>query len=487
MRRIGIYGGSFNPPHLGHVLAARNARALLQLGEILFIPAAIPPHKAVAGGSPDGETRLALTELAIAGETGMSVSRIELDRPGPSYTVDTLRALRESYGQDELFLLMGTDMFLSFFQWREPEAIAKLATPVCMARVRADAALSAALQQQSQAVETAFGIRPIVLQNECLEISSTEARRLLFFGIADGLLHPDVLAKIEREKLYGVGSDYRGLPFEDLRRVSLSLHKEKRRAHTQGVSDTAVQLAQKYGADTQLAARAATLASGAAMGALKTATSLPTALLFLVLTLLGAFYLSRDREQALGWLRRMLPEKALAPLRRMRAGVGKCVVCQVRATIMLLFIIFIELTLGFCLMRIEYAVALAALIAAADALPVIGAGLFLLPAAAHGFLTGSLLRGIGFAALYAVTAVTRQLMEPKLIGRQLGLHPLSTMTAMYAGLRAMGFAGMLLGPLLLLVCKVTLTADPAQRAAFEQPLEPILRRRGGESSGSQKN
>ncbi len=78
---------------------------------------------------------------------------------------------------------------------------------------------------------------------------STEARRLLFFGIADGLLHPDVLAKIEREKLYGVGSDYRGLPFEELRRVSLSLHKEKRRAHAQGVSDTAVLLARKYGAD----------------------------------------------------------------------------------------------------------------------------------------------------------------------------------------------------------------------------------------------
>ena len=113
MRRIGIYGGSFNPPHLGHVLAARNARALLQLGEILFIPAAIPPHKAVAGGSPDGETRFALTQLAIAGETGMEVSRIELDRPGPSYTVDTLRKLRECYPQDELYLLMGTDMFLS--------------------------------------------------------------------------------------------------------------------------------------------------------------------------------------------------------------------------------------------------------------------------------------------------------------------------------------------------------------------------------------
>lgn len=114
MARIGIYGGSFNPPHLGHIFAARKARQLLGLDKILLIPAAIPPHKAVAEGSPDGETRFALTQLAIAGETGMEVSRIELDRPGPSYTVDTLRKLRECYPQDELYLLMGTDMFLSF-------------------------------------------------------------------------------------------------------------------------------------------------------------------------------------------------------------------------------------------------------------------------------------------------------------------------------------------------------------------------------------
>ena len=150
MARIGIYGGSFNPPHLGHIFAARKARQLLELDKILLIPAAIPPHKAVAEGSPDGETRFALTQLAIAGETGMEVSRIELDRPGPSYTVDTLHELRESYPQDGLYLLMGTDMFLSFFQWREPEAIAALAVPVCMARVRADAALSAQLLAQQK-------------------------------------------------------------------------------------------------------------------------------------------------------------------------------------------------------------------------------------------------------------------------------------------------------------------------------------------------
>ena len=82
MARIGIYGGSFNPPHLGHIFAARKAQQLLGLDKVLLIPAAIPPHKAVAEGSPDGETRLALTKLAIAGEAGMEVSRIELDRPG---------------------------------------------------------------------------------------------------------------------------------------------------------------------------------------------------------------------------------------------------------------------------------------------------------------------------------------------------------------------------------------------------------------------
>ena len=173
--------------------------------------------------------------------------------------MDTLRKLRECYPQDELYLLMGTDMFLSFFQWREPEAIAALAVPVCMARVRADAALSAQLLAQQEKMEAVFGVRPIVLQNDCLEISSTEARRLLFFGIADEVLHPDVLAMIERERLYGVGGAYHALPFADLRRVSLSLHKEKRRAHAQGVSDTAVLLAKKYGADETDAARAGIL------------------------------------------------------------------------------------------------------------------------------------------------------------------------------------------------------------------------------------
>ena len=259
MARIGVYGGSFNPPHLGHVCAARQARALLKLDRIIFIPAAIPPHKAMATGSPDGRTRLALTQLAVAQEPGMEVSDLELRRGGPSYTVDTLRALRESYPHDELFLLMGTDMFLSFLTWYAPDCIAKLAVPVCMAREQGDAQLAAQLQQQAQEIERVLGVRPIVLQNDCVEISSTEVRRLLFFGIAEPYVHPDVLQRIACDGLYGMGGAYKNLPFDRLAQLSLSLHKQKRRAHAQGVSDTAVLLARRYGANEQDAARAGIL------------------------------------------------------------------------------------------------------------------------------------------------------------------------------------------------------------------------------------
>ena len=240
------------------------------------------------------------------------------------------------------------------------------------------------------------------------------------------------------------------------------------------------------GLGAQLAARAANLASVAAIGALKTATALPNALLFAVLALLGAFYFCVDRERILAGIRRFLPAKALERSAQMRMGIGKCLLCQVRATIMLMFIIFIELTLGFTLLQLNYAVAFAAVVAVLDALPVIGAGLFLLPAAAYGFITGNLAHGIGFAALYAVTAVTCQLMEPKLIGRQLGLHPLSTMAAMYAGLHAMGVIGMLAGPLLLLACKIAMIADPKETQALQKPLEPILKRRGGDAEKESK-
>ena len=107
MANIGIYGGSFNPPHKGHMLAAAQCRAALGLERVIVIPAAVPPHKALADGSPDAQTRLALTKLAVRGLDGFEVSDLELRREGPSYTVDTLRQLSEQHPDDALWLRHG--------------------------------------------------------------------------------------------------------------------------------------------------------------------------------------------------------------------------------------------------------------------------------------------------------------------------------------------------------------------------------------------
>ena len=166
MANIGIYGGSFNPPHKGHMLAAAQCRAALGLERVIVIPAAVPPHKALADGSPDAQTRLALTKLAVKGLDGFEVSDMELRREGPSYTVDTLRQLSAQHPDDALWLMMGTDMFLSFASWREPEQIARLARIVCFARTAVDAALKERLEAQAALLRTEFGAEVTLLHNE---------------------------------------------------------------------------------------------------------------------------------------------------------------------------------------------------------------------------------------------------------------------------------------------------------------------------------
>ena len=121
MAKIGIYGGTFNPPHLGHVLAAKAAKEALGLDKVLLVPDAQPPHKALPEGSPSPEQRVEMARLAAEGEPWLEVSALELSRPGKSYTSDTLRALSGKYPGDTLYLLMGTDMFLSLHTWHEPE------------------------------------------------------------------------------------------------------------------------------------------------------------------------------------------------------------------------------------------------------------------------------------------------------------------------------------------------------------------------------
>ena len=127
MARVGILGGTFNPPHIGHLVMADEARSQLALDRVLFMPVNTPPHKEPAE-DPGPELRLALCELAVEGHPGLAVSALETERPGTSYTVDTLREINASTPGDELTFIVGGDMAFSLPSWREPEQVLALAT-----------------------------------------------------------------------------------------------------------------------------------------------------------------------------------------------------------------------------------------------------------------------------------------------------------------------------------------------------------------------
>ena len=124
---MGILGGTFNPPHIGHLICAQEALLCLELDTVVWIPAGVPPHREVEA-DPGPEARYEMCELAVSADERFSLSRIEIDREGPSYTSDTLRALRDASGDDELFLILGGDQAASLRSWREPEEVLSLAT-----------------------------------------------------------------------------------------------------------------------------------------------------------------------------------------------------------------------------------------------------------------------------------------------------------------------------------------------------------------------
>jgi nicotinate-nucleotide adenylyltransferase len=125
---VGILGGTFNPPHIGHLICAQEALVRLQLDTVVWIPAGTPPHREVED-DPGAEARYEMCELAVSSDERFSLSRIEIDREGPSYTSDTLRTLRsEAAEDDELFLILGGDQAASLRSWHEPEEVLTLAT-----------------------------------------------------------------------------------------------------------------------------------------------------------------------------------------------------------------------------------------------------------------------------------------------------------------------------------------------------------------------
>ena len=256
MARIGIYGGTFNPPHTGHMAAACYAARHLELSELLVIPSCISPHKKLPAGSAEPEQRLAMLQLAFAGEDAITVSDLELRRGSTSYTYETVQQVRKIYPDKELVLFMGTDMFLSFDRWKNPDIILQNASLAVFYRGETDEQSQIA---QKKAFFEAQGATVYIVENPVTEISSTDLRRMLVFRCADSFLSPRVAAYIRRQGLYGTNQDYTNLPIEELEKVVISLLNPNRVAHVLGCRDTAGELAQRYGADVEAARRAGLL------------------------------------------------------------------------------------------------------------------------------------------------------------------------------------------------------------------------------------
>ena len=197
--RIGLFGGSFDPPHNGHLLAAGDAFDALQLDRMMLIPTAVQPLKAdqTAARPPQ---RFEMTRLLVGDDPRFEVSSIEIDRGGLSYTVDTLTTLAAAWPSAQLFWLVGADVLQSFAKWKEPARIVELATVVVLQRADGDAWDARARQALDL---TSVPGQPRLLPTRRIDISSTEIRERVRQGKSIRGFVPDaVTAFIAAERLY---------------------------------------------------------------------------------------------------------------------------------------------------------------------------------------------------------------------------------------------------------------------------------------------
>jgi nicotinate-nucleotide adenylyltransferase len=196
---VGILGGTFNPPHIGHLVCAQEARAQLALERVILMPVHTPPHKE-AIDDPGPDARLALCQAAIASDEELEVSTLEIERGGPSFTVDTLRALHGSREGDDLTFIVGGDMASSLPSWQEPEAVLELARIAVAEREehRRHEIAERVASLRGAAEQVVFFSMPR------LDISSSDIRRRIAEGRPVRWLMPgEVCDEIERRGLYG--------------------------------------------------------------------------------------------------------------------------------------------------------------------------------------------------------------------------------------------------------------------------------------------
>ena len=249
--KIGIFGGTFNPPHIGHISAAREAADTIGLDKLVIVPSGKPPHKLLPVGSPMPEARLEMTRLAFNDVSNVLISDYEIKKTGPGYTIDTIDAVMSDNPGAQLYLLMGTDMYLTLETWKDGKRILSAATPVVFARTPEN---NNRIVEYSHYLLEKYKTKTIIIDNNIVEISSSELRDLL--PARDGIeyLAEKNYSYIIRERFYGARADWGWM-----RARAYSMLDPSRIPHVAGCEEAAVSLAQRWCIDVDDAREAAIL------------------------------------------------------------------------------------------------------------------------------------------------------------------------------------------------------------------------------------
>ena len=249
--KIGIFGGTFNPPHIGHIRSSIAAAEQLGLDRLIVVPAGKPPHKPLTDGTPPAATRLDLARSAFGDMENATVSALEINDPDTSYTVDTAEKIARDYPGAKLYLLVGTDMYLTLESWKDSGKLLGRVTPAVFSRGAGD---MGRIVDYSHRLQNRHGAETVIIESDIVDISSSELRQILPERKGKRYIDDTTYAYIIRSRLYGAKPDW-----DWLRERAYSMLDAKRVPHVAGCEQEALRLAERWGADPDDAREAAIL------------------------------------------------------------------------------------------------------------------------------------------------------------------------------------------------------------------------------------
>ena len=249
--KIGVFGGTFNPPHIGHIKSSKAAAEQLGLDRLVIVPAGIPPHKLLPDGTPPAGIRFDMTRSAFIEVENAIVSDIEINDPETSYTVNTISKIAKDYQNPEIYLLVGADMYLTLDTWKDCGILLGSITPAVFCRSSEDIEK---VSRFSQKLHKLYGTETEIIESDIVDISSSELRKMLPERKGKRYITYTTYEYIIRSRLYGSKPDW-----DWLRERAYSMLNPKRIPHVAGCEEEALRLAERWGVDLDDAREAAIL------------------------------------------------------------------------------------------------------------------------------------------------------------------------------------------------------------------------------------